>query len=161
MDYSLLGSPVHGIFQVRVLEWVAISFSRGSSLPRDWTQASLIAGRHFTIWATRETWATSWLMSLLAAPGLCCCARALSTVTKGAAPHSRVRASHCSGVSHCRAWALEHSASIAAARGHRCFAECGIFPDQELNPCPLHWQADSQPLDHQESFHRDILRIKS
>ena len=35
-------------------EWVAISFSRGSSRPRDWTQVSLIAGRCFTIWATRE-----------------------------------------------------------------------------------------------------------
>ena len=35
MDYSLPGSPVHGIFQVRVLEWVAISFFRGSSQPMD------------------------------------------------------------------------------------------------------------------------------
>ena len=38
MDYSLPGSSVHGIFQARVLEWVAISFSRGSSQPRDRTQ---------------------------------------------------------------------------------------------------------------------------
>ena len=51
-DCSLPGSSVHGIFQARVLEWVAISFSRGSSWPRDWTQVSHIAGRHFTIWAT-------------------------------------------------------------------------------------------------------------
>ena len=54
MDCSLPGSSVHGIFQARVLEWVAISFSRGSSRPRDWTQVSRIVGRHFTIWATRE-----------------------------------------------------------------------------------------------------------
>ena len=54
MDYSLQGSSVHGIFQARVLEWVAISFSRGSSRPRDRTQVSHIAGRHFTVWATRE-----------------------------------------------------------------------------------------------------------
>ena len=46
MDYSLQGSSVHGIFQARVLEWVAISFSRGSSPPRDWTQVSHIARRH-------------------------------------------------------------------------------------------------------------------
>ena len=52
MDYSLPGSLVHGIFQARVLEWVAISFSRGSSQPRNWTWGSSIAG--FTIWATRE-----------------------------------------------------------------------------------------------------------
>ena len=46
MDCSLPGSSIHGIFQTRVLEWVAISFSRGSSRPRDQTQVSLIAGRH-------------------------------------------------------------------------------------------------------------------
>ena len=49
MDWSLPGASVHGIFQARVLEWVAISFSRGSSPPRDRTQVSHIAGRHFTI----------------------------------------------------------------------------------------------------------------
>ena len=54
MDCSLSGSSIHGIFQARVLEWVAISFSRGSSWPRDRTQVFCIAGRHFTIWATRE-----------------------------------------------------------------------------------------------------------
>ena len=54
MDCSLPGSPVHGILQARVLEWVAISFSRGSSQPRDRTQVSCIAGRRFTVWATRE-----------------------------------------------------------------------------------------------------------
>ena len=37
-----------------MLEWVAISFSRGSSWPRDWTQVSRIAGRRFNLWATRE-----------------------------------------------------------------------------------------------------------
>ena len=46
-DCSLPGSSVHGIFQARVLEWVAISFSRGSSQPRDWALASHIAGKCF------------------------------------------------------------------------------------------------------------------
>ena len=54
MDCSLSGSSVHGLFQARVLEWIAISFSRGSSRPRNWTQGSCVAGRHFTVWATRE-----------------------------------------------------------------------------------------------------------
>ena len=54
MDCSLPGSSIHGILQARVLEWVAISFSRGSSQPGDQTQVSRIAGRRFTIWATRE-----------------------------------------------------------------------------------------------------------
>ena len=53
-DCSLPGSSIHGIFQARVLEWVAISFSRRSSWPRDWTQVSCVAGRCFTFWATRE-----------------------------------------------------------------------------------------------------------
>ena len=54
MDCSPPGSSVHGIFQARILEWVAISFSRGSSQPRDQTRVSRIVGRRFTIWATRE-----------------------------------------------------------------------------------------------------------
>ena len=54
MDCSLLGSSVHGIFQARVLEWVAIPFSQGSSWPWDWTWVSCIAGRFFTVWTTRE-----------------------------------------------------------------------------------------------------------
>ena len=54
MDCSLPGLSVHGIFQARVLEWVAISFSMGSSQPKDRTWVSCTAGWHFTIWATRE-----------------------------------------------------------------------------------------------------------
>ena len=54
MDCSLSGSSIHGIFQAKVLEWIAISFSRGSSQPRNRTQVSHIAGRRFSIWATRE-----------------------------------------------------------------------------------------------------------
>ena len=54
MDCSLLASSVHGILQARILEWVAISFSRGSYQPRDQTWISCIAGRFFTAWATKE-----------------------------------------------------------------------------------------------------------
>ena len=54
MDCSLPGLSVHGIFQARILEWVAISFSKRFSQPRDWTQVSHIVGRRFTIWATSE-----------------------------------------------------------------------------------------------------------
>ena len=50
MDCSLPGSSVHRILQARILEWVAISFSRGSSQPRNWMQVSSIAGRFFTNW---------------------------------------------------------------------------------------------------------------
>ena len=48
IDCSLPGSSIHGIFQTRVLEWVAISFSRGSSWPRGGNQVSRIVGRCFT-----------------------------------------------------------------------------------------------------------------
>ena len=54
MDCSLPGSSRHGILQARILEWVAIPFSRGSSQPRDGTWVSCIAGRRFNLWATRE-----------------------------------------------------------------------------------------------------------
>ena len=54
MDCSLSGSSVHKIFQARVREWIAISFSRGSSRPRNQTRGSRTAGRRFTVWATRE-----------------------------------------------------------------------------------------------------------
>ena len=54
MDYSPPDSSVHGILHARILELVAISLSRGSSRPKDQTQVSCIAGRFYTIWATRE-----------------------------------------------------------------------------------------------------------
>ena len=68
MDYYSPGPSVHKILQATILEWVTISFSRGSSQPRNGTQISCIAGRFFffffagrffTIWATRE--AHNWL----------------------------------------------------------------------------------------------------
>ena len=54
MNCSQPGSSVHGILQARILEWIAIPFSRGSSWPRDRTLVSRIAGWFFTNWATRE-----------------------------------------------------------------------------------------------------------
>ena len=54
MDCSLPGFSVHGILQARILEWVAIPFSRGSSQTRDRTQVSSFAGEFSNIWATRE-----------------------------------------------------------------------------------------------------------
>ena len=66
MDCNLPCSSIHGIFQARVLEWVAISFSRGSFRPRDRAQVSCIAGRHFTVWGTRED------SYICVAESLCC-----------------------------------------------------------------------------------------
>ena len=54
MNCSLPSSSAHGILQARILEWVEIPFSRGSSTPRDQTWVSYIAGRFFTISASRK-----------------------------------------------------------------------------------------------------------
>ena len=54
MDCSPPGFSIHGILQETILEWIAIPFSRGSSQSRDQAWVSWIAGRFFTIWATRE-----------------------------------------------------------------------------------------------------------
>ena len=50
--------------------------------------------------------------------------------------------------------------SAIVAHGPSCSAVCGIFPDQGSNPCPLHWQADSQPLRHQGSPKFTALKKK-
>ena len=50
-----------------------------------------------------------------------------------------------------RSTGSRRAGSVVVAHGLSCSAACGIFPDQGPNPCPLHWQADSQPLRHQGS----------
>ena len=62
MNCSLPGSSVHGIPQARILEWFAVSFSRGSFQPRNWTQIFCIAGRFFPDWIIRELCKTTNLI---------------------------------------------------------------------------------------------------
>ena len=67
--------------------------------------------------------------------------------------HSSLR---CTGLSLSRPLLLwstgsRRAGSVVVAHGPSCSAACGILPDQGSNPCPLHWQADSQPLRHQGS----------
>ena len=50
-----------------------------------------------------------------------------------------------------RSTGSRRAGSVVVAHGPSCSAACGIFPDRGSNPCPLHWQADPQPLRHQES----------
>ena len=77
MDCSPPGSSVHRILQARILEWVALTFSRGSSQPRGWTWVSCIAGRFLTLWATRvnscecrvcEGWTVCNNLTMMASP---------------------------------------------------------------------------------------------
>ena len=69
MDCSLPGSSVHGIFEPIVLEWIAISFSSGSSQPRDQTWVSCVVGRRFTVLATREVLPVSLVPKIM--PSTC------------------------------------------------------------------------------------------
>ena len=88
----------------------------------------------------------------LAVLGLCCCVWAFSLVAARRG-YSLLR---CAGFS--LRWLLllrstgsRHAGSVVVAHGLSCSTACGIFPDQGSNMCPLHWQADSQPLRHQGS----------
>ena len=79
-------------------------------------------------------------------------ARGLSPVAASGGHSS----SRCAGLSLSRRLLLRstgssRAGSVVVAHGPSCSAACGILPDQGLNPCPLHWQADSQPLRHQGS----------
>ena len=83
--------------------------------------------------------------------GLRFCARAFSSC--GERGHYSLR---CTGLSLSRPLLLwstgsRCAGSVVVAHGPSCSMACGIFPDQGSNPCPLHWQADSQPLHHQGS----------
>ena len=89
--------------------------------------------------------------------GLRCCVRAFYSC--GEWGYSSLR---CVGLS--LSWPLllqstssRRAGSVVMAHGLSCSAACGIFPDQGSNPCPLHWQADSQPLRHQGSPGRWIF----
>ena len=72
--------------------------------------------------------------------------------------------SRCAGLSLLRPLLLQstgsrRAGSVIVAHGPSRFAACGIFPDQGSNPCPLHWQADSQPLRHQGSPLECIFKV--
>ena len=77
--------------------------------------------------------------------------------------------SRCAGLSLSRpllsrSTGSRRAGSAIVAHGPSCSAACGIFPDQGSNPCPLHWQADSQPLRHQGSpyavFFKTTIKVK-
>ena len=76
----------------------------------------------------------------------------------GATLHRDARASHYCGLS-LRSTGSRRAGSVVVAHGPSCSVTCGIFPDQGSNPCPLHWQADSQPLRHQGSPKSFVLMI--
>ena len=124
VTYQAPQVTVHEVFQARVLEWVAISFSRGSSWPRDRTWVSCIAGRRFTIWATGKPERMSFINFFpLAAVSRVYCFL------------------WCTGFS--LWWLLllpstgsRHAGSVVVEHGLTCSEACGIFLDQGLSLCP-------------------------
>ena len=91
----------------------------------------------------------------MAVLGLRFCARAFSSCGKWGplfiAVHGPLTIAASLVVEHRLQMRRLSSCSVVVAHGPSRSAACGIFPDQGSNPCPLHWQADSQPLCHQGS----------
>ena len=85
----------------------------------------------------------------MAVLGLRFCARAFSSCGKRGPLFIAVRGPLIAAL----LWSTGYrrAGSVIVAHGPSCSPACGIFPDQGTNPCPLHWQADSQPLRHQGS----------
>ena len=87
----------------------------------------------------------------LAVLGLHCHRLALVAVSRGCSL-AVVHGHPIADFSCCGAWALQHVGSVVVVPGLSCPVACEILPDQGSNLCPPHWQADSQPLDHQGSL---------
>ena len=119
------GSSVHGILQARILEWVAAPFSRGSSQTRDQNQVSSVAGRFFTVSATRESTIASH-----------------SVVSNSSQPHGLDCSPPGSSV---------HLDSPGKNTGAGChFLLQGIFPTQGLNPGLLYFRQILYPLSYMD-----------
>ena len=89
----------------------------------------------------------------MAVLGLRFCARAFSSCGKRGPLFIAVHGLSLSRPLLLRSTGSRRAGSVAVAHGLSCSAACGIFPDQDPNPCPLHRQADSQPLRHKGSPH--------
>ena len=87
----------------------------------------------------------------MAVLGLRFCARAFSSCGKWGPLFIAVRGPLTITASLVGSTGSRRAGSVIVDHGPSCSAACGIFPDQGSNPCPLHWQADSQPLRHQGS----------
>ena len=92
-----------------------------------------------------------FFFNFLAVLGLRFCARAFSGCGKQGPLFIAVRGPLTIAASLVGSTGSRRADSVVVAHGPSCSAACGIFPDQGLIPCPLHWQADSQPLRHHGS----------
>ena len=131
--------PIYGSLvytrEINPVWWVGIIFSNFSSL-------DFASDFYFKIYLFIYLWLCWVFVSV----------RGLSPVAASGGHSS----SRCAGLSLSRPLPLQSTGSrcagsVVVAHGLSCSAACGIFPDQGSNPCPLHWQADAQPLCHQGS----------
>ena len=146
MDCNPSGSSVHGILQARILEWVAMPFSRGSSQFRDRTQVSSTAGRFFTVWATREDqeyW--SWPQELNRGLLL------LRWILYQLSYQGRVNESRSVMSDSLKPHGLYNPGNLQAKiLGSRSLLQ-GIFPTRGLNPGLPHCRQILYQLTHQEN----------
>ena len=129
MDCSPPGSSVHGILLARILEWVAISFSRVSSRPWDRTRLSHIAGRLFTDWATREA-------------QFCCFTSFLCSQVASSLKGWKVAMNSPEGCSALRLGALKKGLRVySKPKSHLLFEVIGRFPKRQIprKMCPVAW----------------------
>ena len=132
MDCSLPGSSIHGIFQARVLEWVVIAFSRGSSRPRDRTRVSHIVGGCFTIWATKDS-VFIFFPCLCSSLQRCFCLIVSMFVFHIEAPHR-----YWMNFGFLRVWGLEGWGQALSASGCCVLSVALLLVGGLGNPC--HWR---------------------
>ena len=156
MDCSLPGSSVHGIFQARLLEGVAISFSSGSSQRRDRTRVSHTASRRFTIWATRGEWlskAPSWHLHFWLCWSYWYQIGPTTVHVRVLSHFSSAESLWLHGLSPTRLLCPQDYPGNNNGVGCHALLQ-GIFPNQGSNLgllCLIHWQADSLPLAPRDS----------
>ena len=141
MDCSPPGSCVHGVLQARILEWVAISSSRGSSWPRDQTHISCIGRMVLYCWATREAHIYLYKYVYFLRPSALYC---LASCTMSGFLVLKVKVSQ-SCLTRCDLNSPGHNTGVGSLSLFQ-----GVFPIQGSNPCLPHCRRILYQLSHKE-----------
>ena len=160
MDCSPPGTSVHGISQASILGWVAISFSKGSSWPGDWTWISCIAGRFFTKWVTREAAkglqlnlnGAQWLLREKSMKGNCAVCRLVIT------PNSRIVSDLSCQEACCWLCWVPHKLMRAGLKGdnnHWVFGAENATLIHMFQKCPFVYMFGEESAD-EDQFHIDF-----
>ena len=157
MDCSPPGSSIHGISQARILEWVAISFSRGSFWPRDWTHISFIGRQILYHWATWKAKIEGYNFQITEKNGL----KKEEKVKKKKEVKEKEKKENTVGQIESRGepihnssesdWILKANCARGASRAAQWCRTC--FPGQGTHDQPLSWELRSRTLQGQLSPH--------